>query len=60
MNTLKTQYYDKNIRVLLLTTESMAATSDNAYITMATGTNGSVHTPITDASKIIEAINAIP
>ena len=59
MDTLISKYYDKNIRVLLLTTESMAATSPNPYVSIANQTNGSVYTPIIDVTKIIDAINAI-
>ena len=60
MHTLTTQYYNKNIRVLMLTTAGMANDATNPYLIIVNGTNGSTYTPITDATKIVDAINAIP
>ena len=60
INTLTTQYHDSNIRLLLLTSSQMVGLTNNAYITMANGTNGGVYSPHTNVSKIIEIINDLP
>jgi hypothetical protein len=65
VNALATKYYDKNIRMSMLTTTEMIANTGatagaKAYFDMVTTTGGSVSTPITDASLIIDAIKAIP
>lgn len=59
VNNLATQYHDKNIRMLLLTT-SDPAHLDQALVNMATSTGGTTSTPITNASLLIDAINKIP
>ena len=61
VNALATNYYNKNIRVSMLTTPAMLTdTGGKAYLDMVTTTGGNVSTPITDATLIIEAINRIP
>jgi hypothetical protein len=65
VNALATKYYDKNIRMSMLTTADMLTNTGysagaQAYIDMAKTTGGTVSTPITDAGKILDTINAIP
>jgi hypothetical protein len=65
VNALATKYFNKNIRMSMLTTTQMVAntsytTGAQAYLDMVTSTGGTVSTPITDASLIIDAIKAIP
>jgi hypothetical protein len=60
MTALTQQYYNKNIRVLLLTTSTIKNNTEQSYVNMAVRTGGSVSTPITDITLVINAINAIP
>ena len=60
MSTLTQQYYNKNIRVLLLTTSNIKNNSEQSYVNMAVKTGGSVSIPITNVSLVYDAINAIP
>jgi hypothetical protein len=60
MTNLTQQYYNKNIRVLLLTTSAIKNYPEQSYINMAIKTGGSVSTPITDITLVTRAINAIP
>jgi len=58
---LATKYYNKNIRLSMLTTNAMLTDAEGKpYIDMVTTTGGTTSTPITDAGKILDAINAIP
>ena len=59
VNSLATQFYNKNLRVLLLTSQTMATNTQNPFVAMTYTTNGSISYPITNASLIINAINAI-
>jgi hypothetical protein len=60
MTGLTQQYYNKNIRVLLLTTDNIKNNTEQSYVNMAVKTGGSVSTPITNVSLVTSAINAIP
>jgi hypothetical protein len=60
MTSLTQQYYNKNIRVLLLTTDNIKNNTEQSYVNMAVKTGGSVSTPITNVSLVTSAINAIP
>lgn len=61
VNALAKKYYDKNIRVSMLTTPAMTTEPGaKSYIDMVTTTGGTVSTPITDASLLIDAIKKIP
>jgi hypothetical protein len=60
MKAITQNYYNKNIRVLLLTTSNIKNNADQSYVNMAVRTGGRVSTPITDASLVYDAINAIP
>jgi hypothetical protein len=60
MTALTQQYYNKNIRVLLLTTSNIKNNAEQSYVNMAIKTNGSVSVPITDITLVTSAINAIP
>lgn len=60
VNDLATKYHDSNIRMLLLSTDTVINNSDQSYVNMVKTTGGSVSTPITDASLLIDAIKKIP
>ena len=61
VNALAKKYYDNNIRVSMLTTPAMTTDPGaKSYIDMVNTTGGTVSTPITDASLIIDVINKIP
>lgn len=60
MTSLTQQYYNKNIRVLLLTTDNIKNNTEQSYVNMAVKTGGSVSTPITNVSLVTSTINAIP
>ena len=60
MTNLTQQYYEKNIRVLLLTNDNIKNNTEQSYVNMAVKTGGSVSTPITNVTLVTSAINAIP
>jgi hypothetical protein len=60
VNSLATKYHDNNIRMLLLTTDKVISNTDQSYVNMVNTTGGSVSTPITDVSLLVDAIKKIP
>jgi hypothetical protein len=60
VNSLATKYHDNNIRMLLLTTDKVISNTDQSYVNMVNTTGGSVSTPITDVTLLVDAIKKIP
>lgn len=60
VTTLANNYHDKNIIMLLLTSDKVIYNLDQSYVKMANSTGGSVSTPITDVSLLVDAIKKIP
>lgn len=70
VNSLAQKYYDNNIKMLLLTTDSATnpngaaynpiSSADHSYVNMVTKTGGTVSTPISNSSILIDAIKKIP